>query len=324
MRSMITVWLSTLLALAPLAAGCATEPGDGDASTGESTIELPLRQVASDGAVYRLTASFLVSSGGAETLVDGNADGPSVIVPVAAGPTVVTLLPGWTLERSVDLVNFVPVTAVLGSINPLRLDVAPGATVQIRYDFVIRTASTLVQIFFGVDPSTNEITGAMSVHDANGVYTGYLGHRMLYRIYQDATLFTAFVDPNGTSRCVYFGTRTALEVFNDTIGVVASLAPRMSGGGVRYEVSAEPFSGVQSLSITFNTTPVPGDPFSQTLQFGPNVIATQPLDGNGCPVNPATSGLSTTMGLTQTTVFDSNGGASGLFATATVQFLPSP
>jgi hypothetical protein len=278
MRSSVAVpRLLAIAASALLATACvAEEPG--------SSIEIPLVQNASDGALYRLSnASFeVVGPDGTAQVVDGNVDAPSVTLELNPGRYTVRLVPGWTLERSLDGTTFEPLEAILGNQNPQTVRVFPDNAQQVVFRFYVRDAQGMLTIGFGVVPDPQQLLGTLSFTQATGLLANYAGKSVSYSIYFDPTQQSTDVAPDGTKRRHYAATQIAVEFFDDPVGLftgpLGALGP---GGSLDMSVRAAS-DGSQTVEGT--VVNAAGNP----LTFGPAAVSVG-LDSNGFPNDAAFS-----------------------------------
>jgi hypothetical protein len=89
-------------------------------------LSLALTSEAS-GAHYRLVGARVSLDGPETRTVNAEADQETLAVELAAGSYQLTLLPGWSLERT-DKNAAGPVSAKLVSENPSEIEIVPGAT----------------------------------------------------------------------------------------------------------------------------------------------------------------------------------------------------
>src|SRR5216117_2905217 len=101
MHSSVLRLALSLAACAVTAAGCATASDSG--SDGEvGTVVIPLQQTGGDGALYHLSAQFQIDGPAGTQIIDASGGDPSVTLTLPPGINSITLLDGWTLERSAD------------------------------------------------------------------------------------------------------------------------------------------------------------------------------------------------------------------------------
>jgi len=273
------------LAAAACVAGCATEPsnqGD-DADTGQ--LVMSLTQPGPHGEIYHLNnATFAVApiEGGAVTFVDGSGfDGPAV-VNLTPGVVNVTLLDGWTLEKSLDGgLTFQPVSALLGSPNPNAIRILANQPAFVEFAFLIRQTSGTLAISLGVDPSPRELAGGVVVSTATDGLAGYLtppANTLDFAVYFKLFSLETVNLPDGSKQRVYtaFGqqgslgpvplasTAVAAEFSNDEVGALSALATGIAGGALTFSVSART-DGTFELSGTLFGT-------DSELDFGPHAI----------------------------------------------------
>jgi hypothetical protein len=241
-----SVLFSTLaLAAAALGGGC-TEPA---ASHGpaESAITIPLTQQFA-GKPYHLAANFQITGpDGTVQRVDATGNDPSVTVQVTPGVNEILLLDGWTLTVSTDNgMTFTPVSAVLASMNPVNLIIDPSRTATWEFDFIVRSATTQLNITFGVSDQPRQISMLLFINGGFGDFAKYTGSEISL-----ATYFVAFPSPStegdGTKDLQYFANISALEFFGDKQGLVAPLGDQFAGGFLNFTIRNHP-DGTQDFS----------------------------------------------------------------------------
>ena len=269
-------------ACALTAAGCATASGsDTDGEVG--TVVIPLQQAGADGALYHLSAQFQIDGPAGTQVVDATGGDPSVTLILPPGINNVTLLDGWTLERSSDGgESFLPVSAVLGTPNPFAVRVLANFSDTLVFQFIVRQATGSLTISFGVTLHPRELAGGMIITSATGDFAPYANARPDYAFYHDA-----FVEhltlPDGTKRLQFSSGAFAGEFFNDTIGLLTgTIGPSYTGGFTTYHFDAKP-DGTQEIAgeIDGANTPFP------FMTFGPFtlVFTVLPLDPDGFPTD---------------------------------------
>jgi hypothetical protein len=318
MRPISRSFLAVFLALAPLAAGCATDmPEMPDEVPGEATIEIPLQQIGNDGALYRLRAVFTISNDQVIEFLDGTGEETSVKAIVPNGPNRVRLLDGFMLQRSFDNgATFAPVDAVLGSPNPVFVDAMPGIN-TVQFDFIVRTPTTIISISFGVDARATEISGTLFITDATGFYEPYERSSIPYRAFYSARRLAVGTDlETGDVFCSYISSRFAIEYIFDDIGLLQAIGPELAGSTLRYELrQPADLLGVQRLGgMSIERS-------GNLIAFEPAGITLIPKDADGCPTDPALVGLETSLPFTQTTQLGEEVGTiSGI---ANLTFIPA-
>jgi hypothetical protein len=272
----------SLAACALAAAGCATASDSG--SDGEvGTVVIPLQQTGVDGALYHLSAQFQIDGPAGTQVVDATSGDPSVTVILPPGLNAVTLLDGWTLERSFDGgASFTPVSAVLGTQNPLGVRVLANFSDSIVFQFIVRQATGSLTISFGVTLHPRELAGGMIITSGTGDFAPYTGARPDYAFYHDAFIERLTL-PDGTKRLQLSSGAFAGEFFNDTIGLLTgTIGPSYTGGFAQYHFDAKP-DGTQEIAgeIDGGNTPFP------VMTFGPFtlVFTVLPLDPDGFPTD---------------------------------------
>jgi hypothetical protein len=286
MRGTLSFVAALAAAAAACIAGCATDPSnqaDDAADTGQ--LVLALTQPGPHGEIYHLNnATFEVVriEDGATTFVDGSGfDGPAV-VSLPPGVVNITLLAGWTLEKSVDGgLTFQPVSALLGSPNPNATRILANQPAFVEFAFLIRQTDGTLAISLGVDPSPRELAGGMIVSTATDGLSGYLtpsASTLDFAVYFKLFSLETVNLPDGSKQRVYtaFGqqgslgpiplasTAVAAEFSNDEVGALSALAAGIAGGSLTFSVSAR----------TDGTFELSGQLFGagSELDFGPHAI----------------------------------------------------
>ncbi|MEO7735035.1 MAG: hypothetical protein ABIY55_29035 [Kofleriaceae bacterium] len=292
-----------LAVLAPLAAGCAASPASApDVETG--TLELPLQQPGSDGALYHLAGSFeVVSPAGTQTL-DGTGAGASITITLPPGLVTVQLLDGWQLTRSVDGgLTFTPVSALLGSPNPNAARILANQPASIGFQFLVRATTGDLTIGFGVTPAPRELAGGVVVDNdpanATGDYLPYAHARLDFAVFYDLAQVDSVVLPDGTKDRTFTAGAVGVEYFNDALGVLSgTVGPAMAGGFLAYHLAALP-DGTQTITGELDGA---NSPFT-VLTFGPHVLPVNvPLDADGFPTDAFV--LDSQLPFSMTTSFD--------------------
>ena len=264
------------------AAGCASASGtDADGEVG--TVVIPLQQTASDGALYHLSAQFQIDGPSGTQIVDATGGDPSVTLILPPGINTVTLLDGWTLERSFDGgASFAPVSAVLGTQNPFGVRVLANFSDTVVFQFIVRQATGSLTISFGVTLHPRELAGGMIITTGTGDLAPYTAARPDFAFYHDAFVERLTL-PDGTKRLQFSSGAFAGEFFNDTVGLLTgTIGPSYTGGFTQYHFDAKP-DGTQEIAgeIDGSSTPFPVMTFgSFTLVF-----TRLPLDPDGFPTD---------------------------------------
>ena len=269
--------LSALALASCLAAGCVATPSDAS----ETAITLPLVQPGPSGTVYRLSASFdITAPDGSVRHLDATGDDPSVVVTVVPGINTVHLLDGWALSRSSDGATFTPAPAVLASLNPVNLRIAPNRQVSFAFDFIVRDATTELRLTFGVSEQPRQLFGGILFDQGTGDFAGYAGQRADMAVYFDAPGQQLTIESDGTHARESFTGLAALEFFNDTRGQLAPLAATFSGGQLDFTTRIHPdqtadFSGsYQALNPPF-----------PAIAFDPSALLLFSSDADGFPAD---------------------------------------
>jgi hypothetical protein len=268
--------LSVCLGLfAPLASGCTTNQ---DAATG--TLEIPLEQRGSDGAIYHLAADFDIEGPGISTIFSSTGNEPSITLNLSPGLTNVTLLDNWTLTRSFDNGGtFRPVSALLGSQNLQQVRVLANHTDTISFQFLIRSTSGVLTISFGVTAQPRELAGGMVVDQGTDLFAGYRHNQQLnFATYYKLVELDKDVLADGSKDRVFVSDATATEFFDDDVGALAgTVAPALQGAFLVWHLIARP-DGTEEISGELDglVSPFP------VLTFGPHTfVFPLPLDTDG-------------------------------------------
>jgi hypothetical protein len=294
-------WIAAavLAAALPLAQGCATDragaPGTGDEPTGEMVISLT--QPGPHGEIYQLSnANFDIGNEQGTFTVNG--DGPQLSVPMPPGVASVFLQPGWTLGKSTDGgATFQPVSALLGSFNPIGVRVLANQPAFVRFDFLIRQSNGTLQISLGVVTDPRELVGGFVVQSATGALADYAlpeNQRMDFAVFFQLSSLESVTLPDGTKQRVYtsfnqggsFGPfppppgGLAAEFYNDHLGTLSgAVAADLTGATLTYTVAAH----------LDGTITVSGDLLGgfTELTFAPDAIdaVLPPLDADGFPAD---------------------------------------
>jgi hypothetical protein len=282
MRSSVLRLALSLAACALAAAGCATASDSGGG--GEvGTVVIPLQQTGVDGALYHLSAQFQVDGPAGTQVLDATSGDPSVTVILPPGLNAITLLDGWTLERSLDGgESFTPVSAVLGTVNPSAIRVLANFSDTLVFQFIVRQATGSLTISFGVTLHPRELAGGMIITSGTGDFAPYATVRPDFAFYHDAFVERLTL-PDGTKRLQLSSRAFAGEFFNDTVGLLTgTIGPAYTGGFTQYHFDAKP-DGTQEIAgeIDGANTPFP------VMTFGPFtlVFTRLPLDPDGFPTD---------------------------------------
>jgi len=282
--SLSSKWSSPRVLALVLAAGCAASPAP-DVETG--TLQLPLQQPGSDGALYHLNGSFeVISPAGTQTL-DGTGAGAALTITLPPGLVTVQLLDGWTLTKSVDGgATFAPVSALLGSPNPNAARVLANQPAELSFQFLVRSTTGDLTIGFGVTPAPRELAGGVVVDNdpanATGDYVPYARARLDFAVFYDLAQVDSVVLADGTKDRTFTAGAVAMEFYNDTLGVLSgTVGPAIAGGFLAYHLAALP-DGTQTITGEIDGADTP----FTVLTFGPHVLPVNvPLDADGFPTD---------------------------------------
>lgn len=267
--------------LAPLASGCASAS---DAQTEFGTVQIPLQQRGTDGALYHLSATFQIVGPGGTQLVDATDFQPSVTLSLPPGITSVQVLDGWVLERSLDNgATYAPVSALLGTANPFAVRVLANFSDTLTFQFIVRNPSGDLTIGFGVTLHPRELAGGMIIDTGTGDFTPYARARVDYAIYHDLSNLERINLVDGTKQLLFTSGAVAGEIFNDSMGLLSgTVAPGFAGGFLQWHIDAKP-DGTQELTGELDGAT---DPFP-VLTFGPYTLQFNrlPLDADGFPTD---------------------------------------
>lgn len=280
-------WIAAaVLAVAlPLAQGCATDPG-GDTPQGPiGELVLALTQPGPHGELYHLAnATFEIDriDDGTTTFVDGGGFDAQATVSLPAGVVNITLLDGWSLEKSIDGgVTFQPVSALLGSPNPNSIRILANQPAFVEFAFLIRQTNGTLAITLGIVAAPRELAGGVVVQSASGDLAGYAvgtARTLDFGVFFKLFSLESVTLPDGTKQHVYtaFGqqgslgptplpsTAVAAEFYNDEIGILSQLiGPGFTGGSLTYAVSARPDGTIELSGSLLG---------GAGLEFGPNAI----------------------------------------------------
>jgi hypothetical protein len=285
-------WIAAavLVAALPLAQGCATDPAGGgppvEGPTGELVIALT--QPGPHGEIYHLAnAIFEIdhTETGTTTFVDGSGFDAQATASLPPGVVNVTLLDGWSLEKSTDGgVTFQPVSALLGSPNPNALRILANQPAFVEFAFLIRQTNGTLAITLGIVASPRELAGGVVVDSASGDLAGYaLGtaRTLDFGVFFKLFSLESVTLPDGTKQHVYtaFGqqgslgpaplpsTAVAAEFYNDDIGTLSKLAAGFTGGTLTYAVSVRPDGTIELSGSLLGIA---------DLEFAPHAITAIP------------------------------------------------
>jgi hypothetical protein len=298
--------------------GCATDPQSGPEGVGE--LQIPLTTTGNDGSIFRLDARFVVTdvNTGQAQVIDGSGDSPSLAVSVASGAYTVAIADDFQLSRSRDGVSFQAVPAVLGSQNPVTTFVSPGAATSVFFFFLVANdgpdQNATILISFGVSPRRGQLVATLFVNAATGVFAPYLG--------APAPSFTAPYVIGGegvfSERRVheFFSGPVGMTVTSDTVGVLRSLAPAMTGGFLlfRFEARAD---DSQRFSLNFQSSS--SGAFSQLIASSEDLqprVSVNPM--SGIPNDPVLSSFRTTVSF----LLESGLGGNTMTGDIDLQFAP--
>jgi hypothetical protein len=263
------------LSLGLLASGCTTTQ---DANTG--TLEIPLVQPGSDGAIYHLSAEFNIEGPGTSIHFSSPGNEPSFTLELSPGLTNVTLLDNWTLTRSTDGGGtFRPVSALLGSQNLQQVRVLANHTDQVVFQFLVRNPDGDLTITFGVTDHPRELAGGMVIDQGVDLFAGYLHNvQMDFATYYRLVELDKNVLADGSKDRVFSSNATATEFFNDGVGVLSeTVAPALQGGFLVWHLIARP-DGSEEISGELDGLVAP----FTVLTFGPHTFNFPvPVDGDG-------------------------------------------
>jgi hypothetical protein len=280
----------------PLAQGCATDPADGGATEGPTgELVISLTQPGPHGEIYQLANAFFdITNAQGITTVNGN--GPQLSVPLAPGLASIFLRDGWTLGKSTDGgVTFQPVSALLGTFNPVAVRVLANQPAFARFDFLIRQTNGTLQISLGVVADPRELAGGIVVLTATGALAGYAlvpNHLLDFAVFFQLSSLESVTLGDGTKQRVYtsinqgssFGPipapagALAAEFYNDKLGILSGPASAsLTGGTLTYTVAAHPDG---TITVSGDLVGV-----STELTFAPDAIdaVLPPLDADGFP-----------------------------------------
>lgn len=164
-----SLWVP-LLGLCVLAVAPACGSGDDRAkaeTAAAGTLSVNLTGVSNSGVTYRLRSGFFVVSGpdNVELSTDDDPDASSLRVELAAGPYVIQLAEGWSLERDAGGM-FVPVEATLLSSNPFAFTIRAQGVTGVVFRFragpdIVDVGTGTLDVSIAVEEATCE-AGATS------------------------------------------------------------------------------------------------------------------------------------------------------------------
>jgi hypothetical protein len=278
-------WIAAALLAAalPLAQGCATDRAAEDGPTGELVISLT--QPGPHGEIYHLAnAVFQIdhTDDGVTTFVDGSGFDAQATVSLPPGIVNVTLLDGWSLQKSVDGgVTFQPVSALLGSPNPNALRILANQPAFVEFAFLVRQTNGTLAIKLGIVTAPRELAGGVLVQSATDGLAGYavgtartLDFGVFFSLFSlesvtlaDGTkqhVYTAFGQQGSLGPVPLPSTALAAEFYNDELGTLSGqIGPGFTGGFLTYAVSAKPDGTIDLSGSLLGTA---------DLEFGPNAI----------------------------------------------------
>lgn len=269
----------TIVAALACAGGCISSQ---DHST--SSIEIPLQQTGSDGALYHLNGSFTILAGNGSTIhVPAGNNAPQVVVPqVPPGIATITLDAGWSMLVSTDGgATYTTVDAIISSANPNILRVLANQPASTEFDFIIRKPNGVVTISLGVDPAPRELAGGIIAQTGTLDFAPYTNARLDFAIYFDVAPTRVTLADGSKQLSFDSESNNAMEAFNDTNGLIANtIAPGMSGGSLQYTVTAKT-DGTTEVAGTYSGANSP-----TTITFGPHTVdPAVPVDSSGFPVD---------------------------------------
>lgn len=281
-------WIAAavLAAALPVVQACATDPGAGSGPQGPTgELVISLTQPGPHGELYHLAnAVFQIvhTDDGTTIFVDGSGSDAQATVSLPAGIANITLLEGWSLEKSTDGgVTFQPVPALLGSPNPNGVRILANQPAFMEFAFLIRQTSGTLAITLGIVADPRELAGGVVVQSADGDLAGYalgtartLDFGVFYKLLSlesvtlsDGTrqhLYTAFGQQGSLGPVPLPSTAVAAEFYNDEIGTLSELAAGFTGGSLTYAVSARPDGTIELSGLLSG--------FTADLAFGPGAI----------------------------------------------------
>lgn len=271
----VSLWsvavLSTMCAV-----GCVADeaPQAADGATG--SISFPLIQTVGS-VTYRLSGHLEVTEAdGTVRYVDATANVPEVIVPVSPGVNRVELLPGWTLARSDDGTTFVPVSALLGSANPVDLATPANRTTPWVLDFLVQDSGSALRVVFGVLEHPQQLTSILTIQNANNDYLEYVGEIVDVEIFMRASSLPV-IDAQGNHTRSFRASSFATQVYGDHHGKLSTLLDQMAGGSLNMVATnfGEGFGNASGGVLGTGGATTPSFSFSSSASFG--------LDPDGTP-----------------------------------------
>lgn len=290
MRSSVAlIAVLSFAVMAPVTTGCVVQEDE----IGPGSLVMPLVQTGPDGASYQLNATFeIVGPGGTQVINSGSES--SLTVPLPPGLTNIRLLDGWTLMKTLPGGSIPePVSALLGTRNPITLRVLANQAATVSFGFIVRSTSGDTTLTFGVVTDPREFAGGMRISEGTGDLAPYAAggpsSRPDFAFYFELEIMDSVILPDGTREHVYFAGYDALaptpivgEFFNDAFGVLSNLVgPSLAGGFLEYHIGAKPDGSIEFRGTLFGSNP----PFT-TIEFGPYTLrASVPLDADGFPAD---------------------------------------
>lgn len=283
MASPISRCLALALAAAAVAAaGCAVDkPAAAPATSG---LSIPLIQPGMGSTVFRLDARFEVTTPDGTVIPLDGSTGDSVLeLTLEPGIHSIRILDGWTLERSDDGVNFAPVSALLGSVNPANIRIRPDRTSTFSFQFLVRTTTGELRLTFGVDETPRELSSALRFTQGVDEFAPYVGVVVDMAVFFSDDSQTTVVNPDGSRDRVYDSFSNGLEFFNDSLGLLGPLAAASAGGSFELTNRAAADGTLSFQGFYFGSSA----PFVD-LTFGPSGFASFPIDADGTPADGTT------------------------------------
>jgi hypothetical protein len=258
-------WIAAavLAAALPVVQACATDPGAGSGPQGPTgELVISLTQPGPHGEIYHLAnAVFRIihNDDGATIFVDGSGLDAQATVSLPPGIVNITLLDGWSLEKSTDGgVTFQPVSALLGSPNPNGVRILANQPAFMEFAFLIRQTNGTLAITLGIVASPRELAGGVVVATASGDLAGYAvgtARTLDFGVFFKLFSLESVTLPDGTKQHVYtaFGQQGSFgpvplptaalagEFYNDAVGLYSGpIARELTGGFLTYTVAAHP------------------------------------------------------------------------------------
>jgi hypothetical protein len=276
MRSTSALVAALGLALALPTAGCAFEEPAESAS-----VEVPLVQAGPDGSLFRLRASFEVTApDGNSTTYEGPLNEPSLVLDLNPGIHTVTLLDGWVLERSFNNgASYQTAPAILASANPTGIRVVPNRQVEINFEFFVRETTGTMNIKFGVDTQPRQLSGGFRFVEGTGAFASITSAtRVDVQIYFNDATQTLGTETDGSRTRVYDTVHSAVEIFNDTTGIIAPAFTGFAGGYLSFTTRAKPDGTTQFQAEYFAND-------GAVLKIEPSTDAQIPVGTDGAPAD---------------------------------------